>query len=119
MQFWKYLGSVTAVALVLSLGAFAKDVKSGKFELAQAAKIGSTVLPPGQYKAQWTGSANAVKVSILQGRKTVATAEAEIKELPAKAQNNAVTFKQLDNNTDRVDEIDFNHSAEALVFPGM
>lgn len=119
MQFLKYCGVLLCVALMLSLGAFAKEFNSGKFDLANTAKIGSTVLPPGHYKAEWNGPSNAVKVSILKNGKTVATANAKIKELPSKASYDAVTVKNSSNNTNRVDEIDFNNHTEALVFPGM
>jgi hypothetical protein len=104
---------------MLSLGVFAKDFNSGTFDLADSAKIGSTVVPPGHYKAEWNGPSNAVKVSILKNGKTVAIANAKIKELPTKASSDAVTVRNENDNTKRVDEIDFNHHREALVFPGM
>ena len=108
-----------AVAWLLSLGAFAKDVNSGSFDLAETAHVGSTVLQPGHYKAEWSGPKDAVTVSILHDGKTVATTQAKVKELPAKAPYSSVTVKTLDNNTTQVDEIDFNHRSEALVLSGM
>ena len=119
MQSLKYLSGLAMVALLLSAGAFARDFNSGKFDLTQPAKIGSTMLQPGQYKAEWTGSGNAVNVSIIQNGKTVATTEGSIKNLPSKAPYDAVTVKTLPDNSTRVDEIDFNHRSEALVLEGM
>jgi len=119
MQSIKYLGLLVSIALFLSLGAFAKDVNSGSFDLGESAKVGSTVLPPGHYKAEWTGPEKAVKVSILRDGKTVATTEGSIKELPSKAENTSVTIKTLPDNSSRVDEIDFNHRTEALLLSGM
>ncbi len=119
MQSLKYLSALLCAALMLSLGAFAKDLNSGKFDLTDNTKIGSTVLPPGHYKAEWSGPSNAVKVSILKNGKTVATANAKIKELPTKASSDAVTVRNENKNTKRLDEIDFNQHTEALVFPGM
>lgn len=119
MQSLKYLGLLLSIALFLSLGALAKDVNSGSFDLAQSAKVGSTVLQPGHYKAEWTGPESAVKVSILRDGKTVATTEGSIKELPSKAQNSSVTIKTLPDNSARVDEIDFNNRTEALLLSGM
>ena len=81
--------------------------------------MGSTVLPPGHYKAEWTGQEKAVKVSILRDGKTVATTEGSIKELPSKSENTSVTIKTLPDNSSRVDEIDFNHRTEALLLSGM
>lgn len=119
MQSLKYLGLLVSIALFLSLGAFAKNVNSGSFDLDETAKVGSAVLPPGHYKAEWTGSENTVKVSILHNGKTVATIEGSIKELPSKAQNDSVTIKTLPDNSTRVDEIDFNNRTEALLLSGM
>jgi hypothetical protein len=119
MQSLKYLGLLVSIALFLSLGAFAKNVNSGSFDLEQTAKVGSTVLQPGHYKAEWTGPETAVKVSILQNGKTVATTGGSIKKLPSKAQNDSVTIKTLPDNSTRVDEIDFNNRTEALLLSGI
>lgn len=118
MRSLKYLGSFVAVALILCLGALAKDANSGSFELTQPAQVGSTVLQPGEYKAEWTGSPTDVTINILQHGKTVATTKGSIKELPAKAANDSVTLKNV-NNQQQVHEIDFHHRAEALMFSGM
>jgi hypothetical protein len=104
---------------MLSVGAFAKDSNSGKFDLEQPAKIGSTVLQPGQYTAEWTGSKDAVKINILQHGKTVATAEGSVKELPTKSPYSSVSMRSQADNTKRVDEIDFNNRSEALIINGM
>lgn len=119
MQSLKYLVSTLAVALVLCAAAFSKDANSGNFNLDQAAQVGSTVLQPGHYKAEWTGTGTALKVTILKNGKTVATTEGSIKELPAKSLYDAVTLKTADNKTQQVDEIDFNNRSEALVLSGM
>lgn len=119
MHSLKYLGLVVSIALFLSLGAFAKNANSGSFNLDETAKVGSTVLPPGHYKAEWTGPESAVKVSILRDGKTVATTEGSIKKLPSKPQQDSVTIKTLPDNSALVDEIDFNNRTEALVLSGM
>ena len=73
-------------ALVFSLGAFAKDKDkdSGSFDLTQTARVGSTLLQPGHYKAEWTGPKDALQISVLDHGKTVATATGNLKELPSK-----------------------------------
>lgn len=119
MRALKYLAILSAFALTLSMSAFAKDANSGKFDLEQAAKVGSTVLQPGHYEAQWTGPNNALKVNILEHGKTVATAEGSIKQLPTKSPYTAISMKTQANNTKRIDEIDFNNRSEALVIHGM
>jgi len=115
VRFAKCVGSCIAVGFILRTGAFAKDPNSGKFNLVQKARIGSTMLEPGHYKAAWTGSNDALTVSILQKGKTMATTRASLKQLPSKAADDSVT---IHNRNQRVDEIDFSNRREALVFSG-
>ncbi|HKU23926.1 MAG TPA: hypothetical protein VJQ54_00565 [Candidatus Sulfotelmatobacter sp.] len=120
MRVLNYVASAAALALILSAASFAKDINnSGNFDLQQPAKVGSTVLQPGHYKAEWNGSNDAVKVNILQHGKTVATAEGHIKQLQAKSPYDAVSTRKQSDNSQKVDEIDFNNRSEALVFGGM
>lgn len=119
MQSLKYLSLSLALATFLCAGAFAKDSNSGSFDLDQPAKVGTTVLQPGHYTAQWTGTANSVTVSIVQKGKTIATAPATIKQLPAKAPYSAVSLRPTQDNNQRVEEIDFSNRSEALVLSGM
>ncbi len=117
MKSLKYIASFTAVAFVLCAAAFAKNANSGNFELTQHARVGSTVLQPGHYKAEWTGS-QAVQISIVQNGKTVATTQGTVKALPRRSAD-AVTLETLQDKTQRVDEIDFSRHSEALVLSGM
>ena len=118
MQSIRFFAVFSVVALALSLPALAKDTNSGSFDLTQPVQVGSTVLQPGHYKAEWTGPNTALQISILRNGKTVATAQGTLKELPSKAPYDAVTVRNVDDHTTRVDEIDFNHRTEALVLAG-
>jgi hypothetical protein len=118
MRSIQYVASLAVFALVFTLGAFAKDKDSGSFDLTQTAKFGSTVLQPGHYKAEWSGPNDSVQISVLDHGKTVATAQGNLKDLPSKAPYDAVTVRTHHNNTQQVDEIEFNHSNEALVVAG-
>lgn len=119
MRLIKYLASLVAVAMVLSLGALARDRDSGSFDLSQAARIGSTTLQPGHYKAEWTGPNNALHVAIVKDGKTVATATGKMKELPTKSQSGAVTLRNMNNHNQMVEEIDFSNRTDALVLSGV
>lgn len=119
MRSMKFLAAFVAVAFCLSLTALARDANSGKFNLEQSAKVGSTVLQPGQYKAEWTGNGNNLNISIIKDGKTVATTTGTLKQLPSRAPYSAVTLKTLPDNSASVDEIDFGNRTDALVFGGM
>lgn len=118
MKFAKHLSALALVTLVLAVGAFAKDDHSGNFTLSETVRVGSTELGPGQYKAQWTGTANDVKIEILKYGKTVATTQGTIKNLGQPSPYDAVTTKTLQDNSKAVDEIDFNNKSNALVLAG-
>ena len=112
------LASFAVFTLVLSAGAFAKDNHSGNFSLAEPAKVGTTELQPGDYKAEWSGPADNLQVSITQHGQTVATTQGHLKSLDRPAPYSAVTESTLADQTKQVDEIDFNHSKDALVVAG-
>jgi hypothetical protein len=118
MQSIRFIAVCSVVAFALSLPALAKDVNSGNFDLPQTAKIGSTVLHPGHYKAEWTGPDTALQVSILRNGKTVATTQGTLKQLPSKAPYDSVTVRNVNDHTTRVDEIDFGNRIQALVLAG-
>lgn len=119
MRSMKFVAAFVAVAFCLSLSALARDTNSGKFNLQQSAKVGTTMLQPGQYKAEWTGTGNDVNISIIKDGKTVTTTRGTLKQLESKAPYTAVTLKTLPDNSARVDEIDFNNRTDALVLGGM
>jgi hypothetical protein len=121
MKSAKILVPLAAMALVVSMSvlvpsAFAKNANSGNFTLSDSARIGSASLAPGTYKAEWTGTANNVKVNILEHGKTVATVDAQLHDLTAPAQYDAVTLKDVGNNMKAVDMIQFNKHSESLKF---
>lgn len=118
MKFAQYLASFAIIAVVLSLNAFAKNEHSGKFTLTDTVQIGSTELTPGDYKAEWSGPADAVKVDITKNGKTVATTEGKIKDLQHPAPYSAVSTKAIGSDTKAIDEIDFGNRREALVLSG-
>ena len=111
------LTSLATLTVALTTATFAASKNQGNFTLFDPARVGSTELRAGDYKAQWQEeSGGAVKVEILQNGKTVATAEGKLKDLPGPAPYSAVVTKSLTDNSKEIDEIDFNKRNQALVF---
>jgi hypothetical protein len=113
--------SFATVAVLLSVSAFAKDSNSGTFMLSDPVKVGSTELKPGNYKVEWNGPPNDVRVEIMQHGKTVATIGGKIEELQQPAPYSAVITKPGDNGMDnmkKLSEIEFNKRSEALMIGG-
>jgi hypothetical protein len=113
MKSLKFGALALVAAVVLSMGAFAKDKNEGKFTLTNPAQIGSTQLKPGDYKAVWESTGSDVQVKILQGKDVVATTSAKL--VDKQGANDSVTLGGADN-VKTVDEIDFSHAKKALVF---
>jgi flagellar basal body P-ring protein FlgI len=110
----QYVASFVILGLLLSAAAFAKDSHSGNVSLSDSIRIGSTQLAPGDYKVEWNGPPNNLKIDFLRHGKTVATAEGQIKDLPERAPYDAVILKNLNDNTKVLDEIEFGNRTEAL-----
>src|SRR4029077_19728405 len=73
------------LVLALTTSAFAADSHKSSFEIGAPTQVNGTTLPAGEYTAQWEGSGPAVQVNILQGKKVVATAPAQVVTLDSKA----------------------------------
>ena len=115
MKVAQYFASFALMAVALSVSAFAKDAHAGNFTLSDTVQVGSTQLAPGSYKAEWNGPANDVKINITKDGKAIATTEGKIKDLRHPAPYDAVVLKTIGNDTQAIDEIDFDNRTEALV----
>jgi hypothetical protein len=118
MKLVQYFASFALMALVLSVSAFAGDSHSGKFTLSDTVQVGSAQLAPGDYKAEWSGPADNVKIDLKRDGKVVATTQGKIQDLQKASPYDAVLTKTLQDNTKELDEIDFGNRTEALVFAG-
>jgi hypothetical protein len=118
MKFMQYLASFAIMALVLSVGVFAKDSHSGSFVLSDTVRVGSTQLAPGNYKVEWNGPPNDVKIDIMKNGKIVATTQGKIQDLQKPSPYTAVMTKPAENNMKRLDGIEFGNRTEALVLEG-
>lgn len=118
MKYKNYIAAIAIIAFGLSLSAFAKEKDSGNFTVDDTVQVGSTQLAPGNYKAEWSGPANALKIEILRNGKQVATTEGKIKDLQHPAPYSAVLVKPTAQSEKALSEIDFNHRNEALVLSG-
>ena len=74
------------LALALTTSAFAaSESHKGSFEIGAPTQVNGTTLPAGEYTAQWEGTGPTVQINIMQGRKVVATAPAQVITLDNKA----------------------------------
>lgn len=65
-------------SLLLSTGVFASNINKKSLHLYENVTVAGRQLAPGDYKVEWSGIGPEVKISILKGRDTVATATARV-----------------------------------------
>ena len=73
-------GVVLAMAVLLSTAAFAGS-KPGSLYLSEATQLNGKQIPAGTYQVRWEGSGPAVQVSVLRGKKVIASAPAKVSAL--------------------------------------
>lgn len=98
------------LVLAFTTSAFAaSDSHKSSFQLSAATQVNGTMLPAGEYTAQWEGSGPTAQVNIMQGKKVLATAPAQVIALDSKASD---TQAEVFNGTNGEREL------KALQFAG-
>jgi hypothetical protein len=98
------------LVLAFTTSAFAaSDSHKSSFQLSAATQVNGTTLPAGEYTAQWEGAGPTAQVNIMQGKKVVATAPAQVIALDSKASD---TQAEVFNGTNGEREL------KALQFAG-
>ena len=98
------------LVLAFTTSAFAaSDSHKSSFQLSAATQVNGTTLPAGEYTAQWEGQGPTAQVNIMQGKKVVATAPAQVIALDSKASD---TQAEVFNGTNGEREL------KALQFAG-
>jgi hypothetical protein len=83
--------------------------------------VNGTQIPPGSYRVQWEGTGLSVKVSIIRGKETIATASATVIQEKSLFDDTAIRFtsgnivKDIEwrNQTVRFDQVDASSSTSA------
>lgn len=105
-------GVVLGMALLLTVSAFAAS--KGSLQLASPATINGKQLAAGDYSLQWDGSGNSVQLSVLQGKKVVATVPAQLINLDQSANHSAAIVKSNADGSRTLAEIRFGGKKYAL-----
>jgi hypothetical protein len=115
---FKQIARITVVAMSLAFAANAfAATNSGELFLANAASVNGTVLKAGAYKVKWEGTGDNLTVSILEGKKVMATAPAHMMDLGSKASGNSVLVTSTDGKP-TISQIRFSGSEHALALGG-
>jgi hypothetical protein len=113
-----YFTAVLSLACLLGFGgnAYAARNNAHSVEISDAVQIGGTKLKPGSYKVEWQGTGPAVQVSFQQNGKTVVTVPGTLKTNDDQVTQDAIVTEATGAGTSTLEEIDFRHLRQALVF---
>lgn len=115
MKSLKYVALLSTLALAFPLSSFARDKNEHSVTIFDPVQVGSTQLKPGDYKLEWQGTGSSAQVNFMQNGKTVATAPATLKT-DAQITRDDVVTRANSSNIPSLEEIDFGHQKEALIF---
>lgn len=91
-----YKSLLLGLTLLLAVGAFAAN--KGSMQILDPVNVNGKTLPAGEYSLQWDGTGQNVQLSILRGKKVVATAPAHVVGLDQSAQANEALVKNTDGS---------------------
>jgi hypothetical protein len=115
MKYLPYIAVLSTLILLFPLGALARDNKRS-VDITDAIQVGSTQLKAGNYKVEWQGTGPVVQVSFEQNGETVVTLPATLKTNDSQVTQDAVETRGSSADRYVLEEIDFGHQKEALVF---
>lgn len=108
------LSKIILAVLALGLTAFAADTHKSSFEISQPAQVNGTQMPAGEYTAKWEGSGPTVQVSIMQGKKVLATVPAQVVTLDAPASGTQAELTKSSNGDPELTSLKFSGKKYSL-----
>ena len=111
--------ALLGLALGVSISAFAGS-KAESLTLMQDVQLNGTTIPAGDYTVKYDANGSTCLVKVMQGKKTVATANGELRQLAEKPRHNQAVLQTDTGGLPAVNEMDFSDSKTAITFsPGM
>lgn len=115
MKYLEYLVVLSSLTLISPLAALANENKYS-VDITDAVQIGTTHLAPGTYKVEWQGTGPKVQVSFQHNGETVVTVPATLKTGDPQVTEDSVVTEGSGTDNRVLEEIDFAHHKQALVF---
>ncbi len=107
-------GALVVFALALSITAFAGN-KSQTFTLYHDSQLNGTALPAGEYTVVYDMTGSNAQVKFMKGKKEVASATGQLKQLERKPAYNQVVVTN-EGGSDAINELDFHGSTTGISF---
>jgi hypothetical protein len=106
---------IVSLALVLVGSAFAATGShKDSFQISAPTQVNGTQLPAGEYQVRWEGAGPTVQVSILQGKKVIATVPAQLVDLNTVARYSTAEVKSNANGDRELTTLHFSGKKYSL-----
>ncbi len=105
-----------ALTLALTSAAFAGTVTK-TLTFSDPVVVNGTTLAPGHYKVSYDDNAGNTQLTFKKGKKDIATAPAQVKQLNTKTSETSVEFNN-EGSTRQLQEIRFGGTNQAVVLSG-
>jgi len=110
-----FLLAALVLAILLPAAALA-ETHTGSLNLPTAASLNGKQLEPGIYKVRWEGEGSSAQISILKGKATVASANANVVNRDRAERSNSVVFSSATDVQKNISEIRFEGKKTVLTF---
>jgi 2-methylaconitate cis-trans-isomerase PrpF len=108
--------AVTALAIMMSVSAFARDKNHHNVVIPEAVQVGSSRLAPGEYTMEWNEKGSTAEVNFFQHGKSVTQASAKVVNLGHPAKSDSVTMMAAVGTAGNLEQIEFHGQKEAFSF---
>ena len=110
-----FLLAALVLAILLPAAALA-ETHTGSLNLPTSASLNGKQLEPGIYKVRWEGEGSSAQISILKGKATVASANANVVNRDRAERSNSVVFSSATDVQKNISEIRFEGKKTVLTF---
>jgi hypothetical protein len=101
-------GLLLGLLLLLTTSVFAaNDTNKGSLTTMSDVTVNGRLVPAGEYSLRWEGTGPNVQLSILKGKKVVATTAARVVDIEKSPQSDAAVVKGNENGTQSLSEVRF------------
>lgn len=107
--------TVLVVAITMSINAFAGPIKTGTITLYHDAQLNGTTIPAGEYTVKCETNGTSAQVKFLKGKKEVASASGQTKDLGMKTERGQVVLLN-GSGLPSIEEVDLGGSKTGVTF---
>jgi hypothetical protein len=116
MKYLQHAALLSVAALMFPALALARNKNEHTVNIPNPVVVAHKQLNPGTYKVEWKGTGPHVQVSFLQQGKVVTTAPGTLKTNDRQATEDDIITRKSASNKQMLEEIDFGHDKEAVIF---